>query len=190
MLGQPQIIMQLPNNKYKKGYTLIELLVAMVIIAMMTALGLPAYARYGNMNNFTQKTEEIKNLMNYAYLASQNPGTDTTVKQYEIIIDTSSSPKAILQSCTTLDISGAACTSPTVVKTVALTDGESWVTSDSLNVYLRCSTNKGMVCNSSPTGVGVKPFQFKDTNLNPAKSAYFNITANPFKVTTTTETVN
>lgn len=67
----------------RKAYTLVELLVVIAIIGLMAAVGIPAYARYGDESSFSQNIEEIKQLFNQGYNLSKNP-TDTSVKYYSI----------------------------------------------------------------------------------------------------------
>lgn len=57
----------------KKAFTLIELLITLAIITMVTVLGVPAFAKYGERSRFDQKISEIKFAMDEVHLRMLNP---------------------------------------------------------------------------------------------------------------------
>ena len=57
----------------KKAFTLIELLITLAIITMVTVLGVPAFAKYGERSRFDQKISEIKFAMDEVHLKMLNP---------------------------------------------------------------------------------------------------------------------
>lgn len=60
----------------KRGFTLVELLVVLSVFAMMSAIGIPAFQRYGSNIALAQKAEEIKELIKQTYILSQNPNQE------------------------------------------------------------------------------------------------------------------
>jgi prepilin-type N-terminal cleavage/methylation domain-containing protein len=69
----------------KKGYTLMELLVVISIIAFMAVVSVPAFAQYGRSSDFKQKSDEVKMLMERTYLLSRSP-ENTSVQAYRLSV--------------------------------------------------------------------------------------------------------
>ena len=70
----------------KKGYTLMELLVVISIIAFMAIVSVPAFAQYGRSSDFKQKSDEVKMLMQRTYLLSRSP-ENTNIQYYRLRVD-------------------------------------------------------------------------------------------------------
>ncbi len=60
----------------KKGYTLIELLITMTIIAVMAIFGIIAFQGYGKSTMFDQSGTEIQSLLQQVNLLAKNPEKD------------------------------------------------------------------------------------------------------------------
>jgi prepilin-type N-terminal cleavage/methylation domain-containing protein len=168
---------------FKKGYTLFELIIVMAIMALLIVIAIPAYNNYGKKQAFRQKTEEMKELINQAYLYSRNPQKE--VARYEII-PSSSDKKVSLVSCGSgeVDTVTGTCLTYQTVKEVTLTDKSD---------VLSCATapGTGTVCyalfpadssqtctiNTTPSGV-----LFSFSNSDAQKNAIINIKTDPFSV--------
>lgn len=53
-------------NYIRRGFTLIEILIVIVIISVMAGVVIPAYLRYLDHVHFSQKTHEVQDLFAYA----------------------------------------------------------------------------------------------------------------------------
>lgn len=71
--------------KYHSAYTLIELLIVIAIIGLMAVFAIPAYLNYGHRLAFSQKAEEVKELINQTYISAKNP--EQGVKEYVFVPD-------------------------------------------------------------------------------------------------------
>lgn len=164
-----------------KAYTLIELLIVITIITMLTALGLPAFAKYQHVTEFTQKAEEVKGLFYTAHAKALTPD-NTTITSYQIHYNNSSVPnKYSLVSC-----SGAVsiCDNQTVVNDVVLLKKQTIQQAPPAanGWFLSCNTllSGGKVtCTLNP---GVSSITFRDDNIDPSRIDKFIISLDPFRV--------
>lgn len=140
--------------KNKKAYTLIELAVIIVIIAILATMAIPAFSNFGKKQDFNQKAEEIKQLMDQTYLLSRNPEKDAL--SYELVGDNTSTPnKFVLKKCTGMDNVTFRCSAgqSSLVKEVKLLDGQSIQNSTSIDPYLACSSNPSDGCKSTSISI-------------------------------------
>lgn len=56
-----------------KAFTLIEILITLAIIAMMTVIAIPTFSNYGEKADFSQKMDQVQELINKTIIQSQNP---------------------------------------------------------------------------------------------------------------------
>ena len=59
------------KNKYSRGFTVIELLIVIIIIALFVVLGAPAFNKYNHVQEVNTKASELKGLTEGANLKSQ-----------------------------------------------------------------------------------------------------------------------
>jgi prepilin-type N-terminal cleavage/methylation domain-containing protein len=74
-------------KKHKSGFTVIELLVVAFIIALMSAVSIPALSKYGKKTEFNQKTTEIKQLIEQVKINASNP--DKGFDRYAVEVSSS-----------------------------------------------------------------------------------------------------
>ncbi|PIS07832.1 hypothetical protein COT78_01175 [Candidatus Berkelbacteria bacterium CG10_big_fil_rev_8_21_14_0_10_43_13] len=167
---------------YRCGYTLIELLVVIAIIGMTAVLALPAFAKYRDVTEFTQKTEEVKELF-YSAQALANAPETTSVDTYRINFDTATKPhKFILVSCL-----NPSCSTSTTIRTVPLLDNETIPISGANKTIFGCSTTfsggKPDSCVFGPKYLA-QIIKFSDFGKNVKRVAKFTILNDPFRVKT------
>ena len=145
-----------------KAYTLLELTIVIIIMALVAVLAIPASARYGNSQAYDQKAAEVKELMNQAYTLSRNPEKD--VLTYSIAVN-SGGTEFVLKRCFQIDDpSTMACSeSPRaseVVARIALLESEIIQS----GAYLNCSTDPQTNCVTSGL------FSFRDDKVTSSVS--------------------
>ncbi len=167
----------------QKAYTLIELLVVLGIIAMLTLLGLPAFSRYQHVTEFTQKSEEVKELLNQAYAMALAP-TDTKISNYAVL-SAAGSKKYGLYSCADT-YGGTYC--DTLVSEVALTADEVVQIGNPppTGFMFVCPTkfDNGKLPTCTTGTLSSEITSFRDDYFYPAKTADFSLsTGSMFKIT-------
>ena len=132
----------------QKAYTLLELIVILIIIGILSVLAIPSFMNYGKKQALSQKADEVKQLIDQAYILSQNPEKDAL--SYEVFADKGSSPnKFILRKCKTSTQTNFRCNSNSEeIKTVSLLDGQ--IIQDPTNdSYLACPAGPKGSCQST-----------------------------------------
>jgi type II secretory pathway pseudopilin PulG len=169
--------------KKQKAYTLIELVVILIIIAILAVMAIPAFMNYGKKQALSQKADEIKQLIDQAYLLSRNPENDAL--SYELFADKTPTPdEFILKKCkTNMQANfrcGPATTDWTEIRKVKLLDGQivqsatDPVTGDPVDSYISCSSDPSQNCNSTSISVF-------DSNINGKQTIAYTI-SQPFSV--------
>src|SRR5579872_4956340 len=64
----------------QRGFTLIEILVVIIIIAVMSSVAVPAYFRFLAHTSFTQSVQQTVSLLAWARNAAVETGSDVTVQ--------------------------------------------------------------------------------------------------------------
>jgi len=169
----------------RRGYTLIELLVVIAIIGMTAVLALPAFAKYRDVTEFTQKTEEVKELFYSAQTLAASPET-TSVYSYKIIFSDSTSPnKYSLISC---GDAGCSSAKQTTIRTIPLLANESipkipGSSNEAFNCATAFSAGKPASCTFGPKYLsGI--ITFNDFGKNVKRLARFTVLNDPFRVKT------
>lgn len=178
---------------YKCGYTLVELIIVLAIIALLAIFGIPAISKYNRMSEFRQKSEEVKGLFNQVHALALNP-TDTSVVSYRIMFDTNTIDRNTysLVSCTLTDCN-------TVIEKVDLLSdrtigftapgGSSWLigcTTKLSDSMVSCDNNNTIVA-GLPTSTSSNLIDdttpiFSDNNPNVMQSIKFTIPKNTFNI--------
>jgi prepilin-type N-terminal cleavage/methylation domain-containing protein len=140
-------------RKYLTGFTLIELLVTLVIMAIMAVIAIPAFSNYGERADFSQKMDQVQELLNKTIIQSQNPVQGDNGAGIEIGLS-SSLININLYNLYLYNVSGTPTHTPTSsVQTISLPSNEAFklldtnggaATSTSLicqNTYSNCCIN-------------------------------------------------
>lgn len=190
------------NNNFKKGYTLVELIIVIAIVLLMAAFGVPAISKYGRVSEYNQKADEVKLLFNQIYAKAMNP-VSSTATSYRIYFDdngdVAENNKFILVECTKsgTDLCPGAPATGLVKETVLLKDEALSLALNGADWLIDCSTklvNGKVVCNgnTSITGIGTGASLFtgaiykdSDTRLlngNAARQVSLTIQRDPYVV--------
>jgi len=161
--------------KKQKAYTLIELAVIIVIIAVLATMAIPAFSNFGKKQDFNQKAEEIKQLMDQTYLLSRNP--EKGALSYELVSDnTGTLSKFVLKKCKADIMADYRCNSNSseyeVVKTVSLLENQT--VQGNNDSYLACSSNPSDGCKSTSISI-------LDSNISSNNTIFYTI-GTPFSV--------
>lgn len=167
----------------QRAYTLIELIIVIAIIMMVTALGLPAFARYQHLTEFSQKTEEVKELFSLARSMALSPATPS-ITSYQVHYDSVGSPnKFTVVSCT----GNGTCDTPQEVARVSLLSGQSIqvlpTNESSDGQVFSCQTllvGGKLICAQNPV---ISTISFLDSNTSVERAADFIVKYDPFMIT-------
>jgi len=170
----------------KSGYTLLELLVVIVIIGLLAAFGIPAFAKYGRATEASQKAEEINELFNQVRSLSLNP-ENTNVTSYRISFDKSTLSKHfyVLKSCVKTESDD--CTGSIEIRKITLLKEQSILLSVSGSWLVDCKTklvDGKVVCTKNIAGNNIDIYS--DNNRNVLKKFTLVTTMDPYSVNITT----
>lgn len=159
--------------KNKFGFTLIELMVVVGIIALMTVLTIPFFARYGSRSEFNLRTIEAKSLIEQMNNMAKNP--EQGITRY-----------VIKSSGTSVELYKTDATAANLIKKV---DFPGYSISATTNNYLVCDSPGDSCCivtaatDTCSTKVnGTNFFTLVGGNSGDDGTATFNISSNPFRV--------
>ena len=117
-----------PNNAQRptpNAFTLIEMLVLIIIIAVLCSVAVPAYARFHSKVKFQQAVQETVNVLAWARDQAIQSGADSTVRfdaqtaTFHVAIETPASPT---DSPTAMEESGEQSAAPSPSRMLALSD--------------------------------------------------------------------
>jgi len=163
--------------KNKLGFSLIELMVVVGIIALMTVLTIPFFSRYGSRSEFNLRSIEVKSLIEQMGNMAKNP--EQGVTRYLIKLN-STAPSVELYK---IDDSAG-----NLIKTVAL---PSYSIAATANNYLVCDSPGDMccivvaatdTCSSKVNVNGSDFFTLTGGNSGDDGKGTFKISSSPFRV--------
>lgn len=171
----------------KRGYTIIEILVVLAMIGLLAGFGIPAFQNYGQRSVFNQKVDEVKELMNEAYMSAKNPSSsDLSITNYIITYDKTGEGaglpnKFVLSKCGNVVNVDGTCNGSSLVKSVELTKGQiiqQCQGSGTSICHIVCSTDPAATPSTCTYGFTTS-LSFTDSNINPTKTVFFNIQPTP-----------
>lgn len=173
----------------KRSFTLIELVVTVGIITMITLFSLPSISKYGKRAEFSQKMEEVKQLIEQTQLYSKSPEKGFT--QYQLHVNTNTDPKTIKQYQANKNTAIATWTEKKRLE--FLSSGYSVAISPSTSNYLACDSPAGACClvasdNLECTQTDINNTAWNTTwltitNSKTGQVATFTLNKDPFRVT-------
>lgn len=170
----------------RNAYTLIELIIVVSIILLLTAFGLPAFSKYQHLTEFSQKTEEIKELFSLARSMALSPETPS-ITSYQVHYDSQSTPnKFTVVSCTGTGV----CDGQQEINSVSLLSGQLIQTMPLANdkMIFSCKTlfvGGKLLCAQNPDP-DITAISFRDINPSVERAAEFTINYDPFIITVAT----
>lgn len=162
----------------KHGFTLIELLITMMIIALMSAIIIPTFDKYGEKSSFYLQLSEIQELMVQADNMMKNP--EQNVSRYILKADTAGK---------SIELFKTDDSEPNLIKKIKLpagyeitvldTNSENYLVFDSPGFYCKSEKNSltGKIpdCSTKYTGDFIKI-------TNESLSSELTILTDPFRV--------
>jgi prepilin-type N-terminal cleavage/methylation domain-containing protein len=94
-----------PKSTIRRGFTLIELIVVIIIMAVLSAVAVPSYTRLRDRSKFDGSVQQIISLYRWAREAAVESGLETTVsfdQQTGSFIAVSEQPEVIADMPTTM----------------------------------------------------------------------------------------